>query len=238
MENQGQTASNSNESKTLLMLSVGALVVFLLLVGGIYFWVSKKNGGQVVFPAGINYLAPQTATTTQSTAPLYNYNALAASADWLTYSGKTHAFSFEYPKGLTPLTFPNDTADTVTFKVSNVPPELDLMFLVETISSRDATFTGKQEAFVRNYWKFFSGLKGLNSITPFTNEKGLVGFKANYTTKGNSVTADNYFFIIPGDADHMFHIADIFPSEGKVVFDRIVNSLTNKVATVSPSRTP
>lgn len=235
MDNQEQSASDGAENKTLLTLSVGALVVFLLLVGGIYYWVSKKNGGQVVFPAGINYLAPQTSNPSAQNAPAYDYAKMAASADWLTFKGKTYNFSFQYPKGLNPLTFPNDSADTVTFKTSNAPPELNLMFLVETISSRDKTLIGKQEEFVRNYWKFFSGLKGLNSITAFTNEKGLSGFKVNYVSKSGALTSDNYFFIIPGDADHMFHAADIFPAEGKTIFDRIINSLAYKIQTVTPT---
>lgn len=225
MKNSEETEGEQTSFKksTLVGFNLVVLVVFLLLVGGIYYWVSKKSKGEVVFPAGINYLSPNTAPTTQATT--LDYTKLAASSPWLTFKGKIYKFTFQYPNGMTPLSFPNDTNESVTFKISNTPPELSLMFLVETISSRDKTLVGNSEGFARNYWKFFSGLKGLNSFSDFKNEKGLQGYKVTYTTRANTVTTDNYFFIIPGDSDHLLHMADIFPAEGKVVFDRILNSL-------------
>jgi len=184
----------------------------------------------VVFPAGVNYISPDKTITAgiDKPSPLYDYTKLAESIDWATYKGKIYAYNFEYPKVLTPLTFPNDSADSVTFKVSNTPPELNLMFLVETISSRDSSLVGKPEQFVNNYWKFYSGLKSVQTVTSFKNEKGLEGFKANYLAKSGVVTNDNYFFIIPGDSDHLLHIANIFGAEGDALFNRIVNGLSYK----------
>jgi hypothetical protein len=100
---------------------------------------------------------------------------------------------------------------------------------VETISSRDASLVGKPKEFVTNYWKFFSGLKGLNKITEVTNEKGLKGYKATYSIKGsNAVTSDFYFFQIDGDKDNMLHVGNTFPEAGQKVFNRIINSLDYK----------
>ena len=124
------------------------------------------------------------------------------------------------------LSFPNDKNDAVTFKVNQLPPEQSLLFTVETVSSRDANLVGKPEEFAKNYWKFFSGLKGLNKIESVTNEKGLKGFKATYVVKGsNAVTSDNYFFVVEGNDEILLHIGDIFPTEGKAVLNRLVNSL-------------
>lgn len=199
------------------------LVVFVLLVGGIYLWVSNKSkNGQQVFPAGINYVAPQGPTT----APLYDFAKLAESADWLTYKGKIYPYSFQYPKALTPITYPGDKSDAVAFKVSGAPAEQSLLLTIEKISGRDKTLVGKPEEFVRNYWKFFSGLSGLKNINKFTNEKGLVGYKATYIVKGNNATtSDYYFFIVGTDNDTLLHIGDIFPTENKTLINRIVSSL-------------
>jgi len=202
------------------------LVVFVLLVGGVYLWVSKKNKtGQQVFPAGINYLSPQSPTT----APLYDFAKLAETTDWVSYKGKLFPYSFQYPKEFTPVTYPGDKSDPVAFKVSALPPEQSLLLIVEKISGRDKNLVGKPEEFVRNYWKFFSGLKALKNITKVTNEKELTGYKATYVIKGsNAITSDYYFFVIEGNDDTLLHMGDIFPAEGKTLFNRIMNSLEYK----------
>jgi len=110
-----------------------------------------------------------------------------------------------------------------------LPPEQSLLLTVETISLRDKEMIGKQEEFVKSYWKFFSGLKGLSKIESITNEKGMKGYKAKYVVKGNNaVTSDYYFFVIEGEDDILLHVGDIFPTEGKAVLNRIVNSLEYK----------
>jgi len=205
------------------------LVIFVLLVGGIYLYASKKNkSGQQVFPAGINYFSPKGNKATKPVL-LYDFVKLAESSDWVTYKGKVFAYSFQHPKVLTPLSFPNDKSDAVTFKVNELPPEQSLLLTVETISLRDKEMIGKQEEFVKSYWKFFSGLKGLSKIESITNEKGMKGYKAKYVVKGNNaVTSDYYFFVIEGEDDILLHVGDIFPTEGKAVLNRIVNSLEYK----------
>ena len=100
---------------------------------------------------------------------------------------------------------------------------------MEAISGRDKSLVGKPKEFVSNYWKFFSGLKNLNTITEVTNEKGLKGYKANYIVKGNNaITSDYYFFVIEGNNDNLLHLSNIYPVEGKALFDRLMNSLEYK----------
>lgn len=211
--------------KNLVAVNIVILVVFLLVIGGVYTFVSKKNKGQQVFPAGVNYLSPK-GEEAKKPVLLYDFAKLAESSDWVTYKGKVFAYSFQHPKALAPLTFPNDKSDAVTFKVNELPPEQSLLLTVETISSRDKSLTGKQEEFVKSYWKYFSGLKGLKKIESITNEKGMKGFKANYIVKSNNaVTSDYYFFVVEGNDDILIHIGDIFPAEGKGVLNRMINSL-------------
>lgn len=211
--------------KNLVAVNVVILVVFLLVIGGVYYFVSSKNKGQQVFPAGVNYLSPK-GEEAKKPVLLYDFAKLAESSDWVTYKGKVFAYSFQHPKTLAPLTFPNDKNDAVTFKVNELPPEQSLLLTVETISARDKSLVGKQEEFVKNYWKYFSGLKGLKKIESITNEKGMKGFKANYIVKSNNaVTSDYYFFVVEGNDDILIHIGDIFPTEGKGVLNRMINSL-------------
>lgn len=214
------------EKNSLVFGNFVVLVVFVLLVGGVYLYVTKKSkSGQTVFPAGINYVAPNSNATL---TPTLDYAKLAVEENWLTFKGVQYPFSFQYPKELKPLKFPNDPTESITFKVSDVAPELNLMFLVETISTRNSNLVGNPEEYVKSYWKFFPGLKGLNAIESVTNDKGLTGFKASYVAKNNVVTNDNYFFVIKGDGDHLLHIANIFGANGKTLFSRIVNSLDYK----------
>lgn len=224
-KNKSEDFSEEMGKKNLVGVNMVILVVFLLVIGGVYSLISKKNKGQTVFPAGINYLSPK-GEEAKKPVLLYDFAKLAESSDWVTYKGKVFAYSFQHPKALTPLTFPNDKSDAVTFKVNELPPEQSLLLTVETISSRDKNLTGKQEEFVKIYWKYFSGLKGLKKIESITNEKGMKGFKANYIVKSNNaVTSDYYFFEVKGEDDILIHIGDIFPAEGKTVLNRIVNSL-------------
>ena len=127
-----------------------------------------------------------------------------------------------------PLIFPGDANDTVTFDVSDIPAQFNLMVLVETISNYDSKLTGKQEDFVKNYWKFFGGLKGVQNVESYTSEKGLNGWKVNYLTQNDVVGSDNYFFIIPNQPDKVLHVNNIFPAEGQAVFTRLLNSLEYK----------
>ncbi len=212
----------------LTLLSIGILVVFLLLVGGVYWFVSKKSKGQVVFPAGINYTGNETTPPPQPQRPQYDYAQLVSAADWIDFASPRGQYTFKYPPGMIPLIFPGDANDTVTFDVSDVPAQFNLMVLVETISNYDSKLKGKQEDFVKNYWKFFGGLKGLNKVEVFETEKGLKGWKVSYINQSDIVGSDNYFFTIPNQNDKVIHVNNIFPKEGDTVFNRLLNSLEYK----------
>lgn len=225
IKNKLEDSSEEMSKKNLIVVNTVILIVFLAIIGGIYYWVSNKSKGQQVFPAGINYFSPKGNEATKPSL-LYDFTKLAESTDWVTYKGKIYPYFFQYPKEFKPVTYPNDKSDAVAFKVSSLPPEQSLLLTVEKISDRDKNLVGKPEEFVRNYWKFFSGLKALKNITKVTNEKGLTGYKSAYVVKGsNAITSDYYFFVIEGNNDVLLHMGDIFPAEGKTLFNRIMNSL-------------
>ncbi|OGK34970.1 hypothetical protein A3F60_04855 [Candidatus Roizmanbacteria bacterium RIFCSPHIGHO2_12_FULL_39_8] len=227
MENKTEEHKKEETSSySLSLLSVGILVLFLLVVGGVYYFVSKKSKGQVVFPAGINYTGNE--ATPQPQKPTYDYNKLASSANWSTFTSPQGQYSFKYPGEMIPLIFPGDPNDTVTFDINNVPAQFNLMVLVDSISNYDPKMVGKQEEFVGNYWKFFGGLKSAQNFQVFETDKGLKGWKVNYVTTGGTVGTDNYFFVVPNDDNKVIHVNNIFPSEAQAVFTRILNTLEYK----------
>lgn len=216
------------DSKTSLsMMSIGVLVVFLVIVGGLYWWVSKKGKGEVVFPAGLNYTGNEPSTSDQPPVrPSYNYQELAKSADWIDFVSPNEQYTFKHPSPMVSLIFPGDPNDSATFDVADVPAQFNLMVLVETISNYDTKLRGQPEQFVRNYHTFFEGLKGLEEIESFKTDSGLSGWRVRYVNADDQVGADNYFFTIPGQADKVIHVNNVFPADGLAVFTRILNSLT------------
>lgn len=215
-----------SDKNSLVFLSVGVLAVFLLLVGGLYWWVSKKSKGEVIFPAGVNYTGVDTPAPKQR--PQYDYSKMSLDAKWSKFTSLKKQYTFDYPSEMNPLIFPNDANDSVTFDLSDLPPRSNLMTLLESISNYSSQYKGKQEEFVRNYWKFFGGLKNYKDMQPFTTEKGLAGWKVYFIRQNNSAGSDNYFFPVPGSDDKILHVNNIFPSEGQAIFLRILNSLELK----------
>ena len=227
MEDKTQeTKKEESSSYSLSLLSIGILVLFLLVIGGVYYFVSRKSKGQVVFPAGINYTGNETAPAPQK--PQYDYAKLAAAASWTSFTSPQGQYSFKYPAGMAPLIFPGDKNDTATFDVSDLPVQFNLMTLVESISYYDPKLTGKPEEFVKSYWKFFGGLKTYKDLEAFQTDNGLQGWKVYYVRQNGTTGSDNYFFTIPNEPDKILHVNDIFPPEGQAVFVRLLNSLELK----------
>lgn len=227
--NQNESPKETENKYALSFLSIAVLVVFLLIVGGLYWWVSKKGKGEVVFPAGINYTGNEkTPVSQQPKRPSYDYTKLASASDWVDFTSPRGQYTFKYPPELIPLIFPGDVNDTVTFDVADVPAQFNLMILVETVSSYDAKLRGRPEEFVRNYFKFFGGLKRLQEVETYRTDKGLQGWRTKYVTQSDVVGSDNYFFVVPNQPDKIVHVNNIFPKEGQAVFTRLLNSLEYK----------
>lgn len=218
-----ETKKEETSSYTLSLISVGILVVFLLIVGAVYYFVSKKSKGQIIFPAGINYTGNEAAPPPQK--PTYDYSKMADASNWSTFTSPQGQYSFKHPAEMIPLIFPGDVNDTVTFDINNVPVQLNLMTLVESISNYDPKLVGKQEEFVRNYYKFFGGLKGATNVQAYETDNGLKGWKVNYVLANGEEGTDNYFFVIPGENNKILHVNNIFPQEGQAVFVRLLNSM-------------
>lgn len=221
MTNQ-DSSTNPLDKNSLTSMSVGVLVLFLVLIGGIYFWVSKKNKGAVVFPAGINYMGPSNLTP----VPTVDMTQLGKSGKWLQTTGKIYKYVFVYPAELQVTAFMNDQSDKHAWVTGIASPQQSIAFTVETVSDFDKQYEDDLEGFAGNYWKKFGGLAGAKSVEPFTNSKGLKGFKAVYVDKTGKVINTNYFFAVPDDPNHVLQVINgIIP---ETVFMQIVNSVEFK----------
>jgi hypothetical protein len=212
-------------------LVIGAIVIGLVIYGGYRY--SQKTGGRFILPRGANYTGKESGFTTDTppTAPL-RFTA-AADVAWTAYSGKIYNYSFSYPQTLALAVFPNDKTDSVAISWGNIPAENNILLNLEFISQRDAQYVGNVEEYARNWWKFFSGLKGVSSVDKFTNANGLTGYKAVYINTADQTPNVDVFLEVPENRDLAIHIANgvLDPA----IFNRIVDSI--KWETIKPTAT-
>lgn len=208
------------EKNSLAVASLAVLILFLLLIGGVYYWVSNKTKGTVIFPNGINYLGPSTTLTPEPTIDLAK---IGQSGQWIKISGRHFKFDIAYPAELQVTAFIDDPTDKLAWVTGIKPPQENVFASVETMSELGPTYVGQPVAFIQNYWKKFNGLSGIQSVRPITNQKGLKGFEAIFMTKTPGVTVVNYFFPVPNDNDHILQVLNgILPAN---IFNSIVNSV-------------
>lgn len=184
--------------KNAFVVAIGisaALILLVILQHNLAF----RKTGTIVLPAGGTYLGPTPDSRNQS-APIPGI-----------MKGRIYPYSFEVPDDLKLVTFPNDPFDIYAIAINNQPPEQNVLIGVDAAQ-------GNKRAYVENWWKQFGGLKGVNSIVPFTNSKGLRGYKAKFIN-GSS---EDIFFESP-DGKYMIHLAN--GPLSKEVFDAIVDSV-------------
>jgi hypothetical protein len=208
-------------------LAIATFLGVVILGAAVYiaYRYSQKQAGNVVLPGGVTYLGPSptaAAAKQPPTAPL-RFTA-AANVSWTTQSGKVYPFSFSYPSTLSLVVFPGDLSDSIAIAWGNIPPQQNILFNMEFIDQRDESFLNQPKIeFVRNWYKFFSGLKGVESVQPFTNTNGMKGYKASYINYANTSPNVDVFFEIPGNSDLMLHMANgiLDPT----IFNRIIDTV-------------
>lgn len=206
-------------------LAIATIVGVLLLGGAVYaaYRYSQRQKGDIVLPGGITYLGPSPKSEAQpSTAPL-RFTA-ASDVSWKTHSGTIYNYSFSYPSTLPLVVFTSDPNDSVGISWGNIPPQQNLLLNIEIIKDRDPKYINQPKIeFVKNWYKFFSGLKGVAKVEPFTNTNALRGYKASYTNYANTSPNVDVFFEVPGNPNIMIHLANGILDP--VIFDRILDSL-------------
>lgn len=217
-------------------LAIATFIGVLILGGAVYaaYRYSQKQAGNIILPGGVTYLGPSPTTAVQPpTAPL----RFTASADvsWTAQGGKIYPYSFSHPSTLSLVVFPGDPTDSIAIAWGNLPPQHNILFNMELIDKRDEKLLNKPKIeFVRNWYKFFSGLKGVSSVQPFTNTNGLKGYKASYINYADASPNTDVFFELPNQPNIMLHMANGILDP--VIFNRIIDSVKWTPPTPKPTK--
>ena len=223
--------SNATQNEDLNQPSIAkpAIITFavILAIGvSVYggFKYSQRSSGGMVLPAGTTYLG----ASPTSTVPLPTTTELKFTTDatvpYKEFIGSIHPFTFSYPETLNLVTFAEDPPrDTIAIVWGNKPPQENILLNIEVIKERDKNLVNKPKIeFVQNWWKNFSGLKDVASVTPFTNVKGMKGYRAQYVNWANTAPNIDIFFEVPSRPDILVHLANGILDA--TIFNRIVDS--------------
>jgi hypothetical protein len=227
---QEKNAASQNTTK-LIIAGVGGVIILGIAIFAAYRYSQKQAGG-IALPGGTTYLGPS--PTVQPTAVPLKFTA-DATTTWNVQTGKTYPFSFSYPSTLPIVVFTNDPTDSIGIVWGNTPPQMNILANVEFIQDRDPKLVKQQKLeYVRNWYKFFSGLKGVASVQPFTNTGGMKGYKAQYVNYANTSPNLDVFFEVPNQPEIMIHMANgIIDS---ALFEKIIDSVKWTTPTVAPKR--
>lgn len=231
-ENNDELEVPENFSKVALGLLAG-LVILGVVVYGAYTY--SKKGGQTVLPSGFpaaQTVAPVTlanldcAKTTKSDPnnpwPYYiKCSPFRVSTDtkWVPFTENTHGFSFDLPESLKTSAYPNGLG----VSYNEIQPQNNLLYSLDQASSRSGEFKSMTIAnYPENYWRQFSGLTSLKSVTRFTNSKNVKGARAMYVNVANETPSTEVFFEFPTKPGDFVHFGTgILSIE---VFNTIVDS--------------
>jgi len=217
-----------NQPDLTKLIVFGAVAVFVL-TGGLYaaYLYSKKQSSNIVLPGGTTYLGPSSADESTSsdqppTAPI-RFTA-PPDVTWKIQAGNIYPYSFSYPSTLPLVFFPSDPSDSVAIAWGNIPAQQNILLNIESVQERDPELVNRpRKEFVQNWYKHFSGLKGVAKVETFTNTSGLRGYKASYLNYADASPNVDVFFEIPTDSKLMIHLANgiLDPT----IFDRLIDSV-------------
>ena len=195
----------------LVAIAISATLILLVIL---QHNLAFQKSGTIVLPAGGTYLGPSSVPSTPQ--PVTG----------TTLKGRKYPYSFNVPKTLKLVTFPNDAFDIYALSINNQPPENNVLVGVDDLNRDEELkkfIVGSKRDYVENWWKQFGGLKGVASIIPFANDKGLKGYKAKYINTQGQSPNDDIFFETP-DPAYVIHLANGPLPEA--VFNAIVDSVT------------
>lgn len=205
-----------------------AIIISIVLFAGVYFAFqsSKSHQGTIVLPGGITYLGPTpTEKQTTETPATEGGSPIPVSKDtpWSQRRGATFPYTFSYPESLSLGTFPDDPYDSLTLFYPGTDANANIFFRVDDLTKLNKKqYLGKIEEYAKNWWKEYNW-KGVESVTAFTNSKGLKGYRAKYLNDQNNTPYDHVFFEIPASDNLAIWLSGkLFSRE---VFDRMADSV-------------
>jgi len=204
-----------------VFIALGISTILILLIV-LQHNLAFQTSSTIVLPAGGTYLGPSSRPSAATTPVVTS----ASTSGFVTVKGRTYPYSLEVPATLKLVTFPNDAFDIYAIAINNQPPEQNVLIGVDDLNRTEDLKTyikGNKRAYVENWWKQFGGLKGVSSITPFTNTAGLTGYKAKFLNNAGQTPNDDIFFETP-NAAYVIHLAN--GPLPQATFDAIVDSVT------------
>lgn len=191
--------------RTYIPVIIASLLLFSAVI---WSYASAKNRtSTIVLPGGLTYLGPSPSPISPSTP---------STPTWSTWKGAIYPYSFDYPATMNLGLFPNDPMDSVTAFIDGTDASQNVFFRVEKLQ-------GAPMDYATNWWKQYNW-KGVSSVTTFTNENGLKGYRAQYLNEKNETPYDHIFFEVPNRKDLIIWISGRLFS--KQDFDRLVESVT------------
>lgn len=230
-------------------VAIGICVVVLALIV-LQHNLAFQNKGVIVLPAGGTYLGPTDTPT--PTVPALTITPMTSgepagkpaadgsyttttgkfgvtkNAPWVTVYGHQYPYSFKAPKALQLVAIPNNAYDIYAIAWNNQSPDQNVLIGVDNMNNSDSLkqyITTSKRGYVENWWKQFGGLKGVASITEFTNSAGLKGYRAKYFNSANQTPNDDVFFETP-NPQYVIHLASGVLDAS--VFDPLIDSVSWK----------
>lgn len=214
------------------VIVAGLITALLTLLVIVHYRQISGRTGTIVLPAGGTYLGPsnQPSSANKKTDVSKDLGSGAGTVNsspstkkgYLTIKGNKYPYAFEVPESVKLTTFPDDVYDVYAIAREGVDPYSAVLIGVDDLTrdAKKSVYIQKPLTdYVNDWWKQFGGLKGVSSLSEFTNGKGLKGVKAKFVN-GSS---DDIFFASP-DAKHIIHLAN--GPLGQKIFEAIVDSVT------------
>ena len=217
-----------NPSDIKALLPAVGVSIFLILVIGFAVTYARSQNGTVVLPGGITYLGPTPTPTPAQVEKFGNVMGgqipIPDNATWVEYKGKMLPYTFNYPNTISLGVFPNDPYDSVTIFYNGTDSQGNLFFRVENLTQlQKESFVSKPKIeYVKQWWKDYSWSE-VASVTPFTNSKGLIGYRAKYIDSKGQTPYDHVFFEVPNNKNLIIWISGKLFSQ--IVFDKLVDSI-------------
>lgn len=230
------------------------LVVAVVVLGGIVYAsysLTQKKTAKQTFPAGYTPPTAETPGAKQGTtiasvdckitepnpdnvwAYYLKCNRFKSSstAAWKNYKNATLGFELSLPSDLDTIEYPNGLG--INYK--EISAANNLLFSLDMASSRSGEFQDmKGDAYVKNYWRQYSGLVALKSYEAFSNQYNIKGHKATYLNMANESPNDEVFFEYPTAPGDFVHFASGVLD--KSVFDKIIDSFKWEGTAVTPKK--
>jgi hypothetical protein len=145
---------------------------------------------------------------------------------WKTLKGEIYPYSFLSPETLTLVRLPENPYDIYAVSWGNIAPSSNVLIGIDNLNNNEALkkyISTPKITYVENWWKQFSGLTGVESLTIFTNKNGLKGYKVKYGKANGPVGYDDVFFEVESEPHIVIHVSNLVLDN--TVFDRIVDSI-------------